>query len=198
MADNAMDYRPRFQWEPSSGTFDRSQSNNCGPTGAAQQIDYYLSRKTGSTRIENLRTVAGIPHGTPTSAWDQAEMLTRMGIPSTVISFKTMDQLDRMLGKDGNRPIGIGILMSRLRPETRGHNFTGWHRVTLLRRAFRKINGVSRRGYWYTDPNFSPPGGIRPDPHKGHRWINRRELEYAWLENPAALGIVPNKRKVGP
>jgi len=190
-----MDYRPRFQWEASSGTFDRSQSNNCGPTGAAQQIDYYRGLKRGETRIENLRTVAGIAHGVPTSAWDQAQMLVRMGIPAQVIEISSMDQLDKLVGNRGDRPTGIGILMSRLRANTRGHNFLGWHRITLIRKSMRTINGVRRRGYWYTDPNFSPPGGMRPDPLKGHRWINRRELEYAFLDNNPSYAIVPLKRK---
>ena len=195
MADNARDYKPRFQFESSSGTLQLSQVNNCGPTGAAQQIDYYLGRKTGTTLIEPLRAAIGKERGTPTSAWDQMNMLAVKGIPASVISFTTMRQLNRLLGWNGDRPIGIGIMMSRLKPSTRGHSFLGWHRVTLLKRARRIVNGKRRLGYLYTDPNFSPPGGYRPDPRKGHRFVTQAELKYAWLENPAALGIVPNNRK---
>lgn len=195
MADNARTYQPRFQFEPSSGTLNLSQTNNCGPTGAAQQIDYYLNRRNGETAIEPLRAAIGKERGTPTSAWDQMAMLNAKGIPASVISFTSMRQLNRLLGWDGDRPIGIGIMMSRLKPSTRGHSFLGWHRITLIKRARRLRDGKRRLGYLYTDPNFSPPGGHRPDPKKGHRFITQWELRYAWLENPAALGIVPNRRK---
>ena len=195
MADNARNSQPRFQFEPSSGSLQFSQTNNCGPTGAAQQIDYYLGRKTSLTAIEPLRAAIGKDRGTPTSAWDQMNMLIAKGIPASVISFTSMQQLNRLLGWNGDRPIGIGIMMSRLKPSTRGHSFLGWHRVTLLKRARRLVNGRRRLGYLYTDPNFSPPGGHRPDPKKGHRFVTQTELKYAWLENPAALGIVPNRRK---
>lgn len=194
LTDKALAYPPRFQFEPSSGSLYRSQVYNCGPTGAAQQIDYYKGRP-GTTGIEQLRDRIGMAHGTPTNAWQQAEMLTAMGVPAAVVEISSMDQLDKLLGY-GDRPIGIGILMSRLRASTRGHSFTGWHRITLLTRRTRTINGVKRRGYLYTDPNFSPPGGVRPDPQKGHRWINRRELKRAFLDNDPSYAIVPLKRKV--
>lgn len=196
MADNARDYRPRFQFEESSGSLQYSQTNNCGPTGAAQQIDYYLNRRTsGHTAIEPLRAAIGKERGTPTSAWDQMLMLEVKGIPASVVSFTTLKQLNVRLGWNGDRPIGIGLLMSRLKPSTRGHSFLGWHRITLIKRARRLVNGRRRYGYLYTDPNFSPPGGYRPDPKKGHRFVTQAELKYAWLDNPAALGIVPDRRK---
>ena len=194
MVDRATDYPPRFQFEPSSGSLYSSQVWNCGPTGAAQQIDYYLGR-LGTTKIEALRWATGTPSGQPTSAWDQAEKLMVKGIPAAVVTIDSMEQLDKLLGY-GYRPIGIGVQMSRFRASTRGHDFLGWHRITLLRRRARKINGIVRRGYLYTDPNFRPPGsGFREDPLKGHRWVNRRELEYAFLGNSPRYAIVPLKRK---
>lgn len=193
MVDKVSDYPPRYQFESSSGSLYRSQVYNCGPTGAAQQIDYYKGRK-GTTRIEWLRDVATVPHGVPTSAWDQAAMLVAVGIPASVYEITSMDQLDKLLGY-GRRPIGIGVLMSRVRASTRGHDFLGWHRWTLLTRRRRTINGKSIRGYTYTDPNFSPPGGYRPDPHKGRRWISRYELERAFLGISPSYAIVPNKQK---
>ena len=191
MVDSTLAYRPRFQFETSSGTAYRSQVYNCGPTGAAQQIDYYKSR-SGATRIEYLRDVIGMVHGTPTTAWQQAEMLTKMGVPAAVLSITSMAQLDGLLG---HRPVGIGVEMSRVRASTRGHTFQGWHRITLLNRETRTINGRKVRGYHYTDPNFSPPGGLRPDPQKGHRWISRHELTYAFIDNDPSYAIVPLKRK---
>lgn len=194
MVDKATDYPPRFQFEPSSGTLYSCQVWNCGPTGAAQQIDYYKGRK-GTTQIDALRNISGAQHGTPTSAYHQAQMLTNSGIPAQVVVIESMEQLDKLLGW-GDRPIGIGILMSRLRASTRGHDFLGWHRVTLLRRGYRTINGIRRRGYVYTDPNFRPPGSsFRTDPMRGRRWINRNELERAFLGMPPAYAIVPLNRK---
>lgn len=195
MTDNVTDYPARFQFEWSSGALYSCQVWNCGPTGAAQQIDYYRGRKTGSTHIDNLRMQSATPHGGPTSAWDQVQMLQANGIPAQVVSITSIEQLEKLLGY-GNRPIGIGVQMSRMRARTRGHDFLGWHRITLLRRKGRKRNGIYRRGFLYTDPNFRPPGsGWREDPHKGKRWISRQELEQAFVFNSPAYAIVPLKRK---
>lgn len=193
MVDKATDdYRPRYQFEPSSGSLYSCQVWNCGPTGAAQQIDYYLGRHKGQTDIDALRTASGTAHGGPTNAWDQAQMLTVRGVPASVVEITSIEQLEKLLGF-GDRPIGIGILMSRLRASTRGHDFLGWHRITLLRRKFYKGRG---RGFIYTDPNFRPPGsGFREDPDKGRRWINRNELERAYVNHFPAYAIVPNRRK---
>ena len=196
MVDKATDYRPRFQFEPSSGTLYSCQVWNCGPTGAAQQVDYYLGRHKGQTDIDALRNASGTPHNGPTSAWDQARMLAVKGIPASVIEINSIGQLEKLLGY-GDRPIGIGILMSRLRASTRGHDFLGWHRITLLTRKGKKFApGRITRGFLYTDPNFRPRGsGWREDPAKGHRWISRNELERAFVNHLPAYAIVPNKRK---
>lgn len=197
MVDKCSDptYQPRYQFEPSSGTLYSSQVWNCGPTGAAQQIDYYLSRHKGQTDIEALRSGI-VAAGQPTSAWDQAEMLTRKGIPAAVVSITSIEQLEKLVGY-GERPVGIGILMSRLRASTRGHDFLGWHRVTLLTKKARKPSRTTYiRGFLYTDPNFRPPGsGFREDPQKGRRWISRNELERAFVMHAPAYAIVPLRRK---
>jgi hypothetical protein len=193
-ADKCTVYPPRFQFEASSGSLYLSQVNNCGPTGAAQQIDYYLG-KQGTTRIEDLRLQTGVPRGEPTNAWQQAQFLIARGIPATVIEIQSSEQLDRLLGY-GHRPIGIGVLMSRIKARTRGHDFLGWHRITLLSRKAKTVNGQRVKGYLYTDPNFRPPGsGYREDPLKGHRWISRYQLRKAFIENFPAYAIVPNRRK---
>lgn len=193
-------YRPRFQWEQSSGTFDNSQSNNCGPTGASQQADYYASRDSNPRHfaIEKTRRLVS-PPGVPTSAWDQAQMFTRRtGIGCSVVTIESIFQLENLL--NDHRPVGIGILMSRLTARTRGHSFLGWHRVTLLakRRRWRMTSAGPRlrRGFLYTDPNFHPKGtGYREDPKHGHRWISRRELDYAYVQNFPAYAIVPDRAK---
>ena len=184
---------PRFQWEKSSGNPSCSQSVNCGPTGSVQQVDFYRDRKYP---IERSRIRAGIGRCRPTNAWEQAEILRSRGVPAEVVAIQSLDQLDKLLGaRPFRRPVGIGVQMVRMSAATRGHAFLGWHRITILAKATRKINGRRRRGYIYTDPNFSPPGGHRPDPKKGHRFIRRGELRYAYIENAPCYAIVPERRK---
>lgn len=184
-------YKPRFQWESSSGTFDCSQSVNCGPTGSTQQADYFRDM---DFPIEGTRIRAGVPPCVPTSAGQQAQMLVRRNVDAYAAEIASLHALDLLLA-DGHRPIGIGVLMSRLHAETRGHPFLGWHRITILKQARRWIGGRLRNGYIYTDPNFSPIGGYRPDPKKGHRFITRWELNHAFIENSPRYGIIPKRRK---
>lgn len=185
--------RPRFQFEPSSGTSTQSQIFNCGPTGAAQQADFYNDAPDSSQYgIESGRTKAGIERGRPTSAWEQAEILKARGVPADVLSIESLKTLDELLGY-GRRPIGIGIEMIRVTAATRGHSFTGWHRITLLTRTHRMRNGKRVPGYLYTDPNFNPQ--FRPDPKKGHRFISRAELRYAFMGNSPRYAIVPRFKK---
>jgi hypothetical protein len=192
----ATDSKPRFQFESSSGTLGLSQIFNCGPTGAAQQADYYNnSPRLAGYSIEGGRLKAGIAQGRPTSAWEQAEILRRRGVPCEVVVITGLLQLDELLGY-GRRPIGIGVEMSRVTAATRGHSFTGWHRITLLTRGHRIRNGKKVSGYVYTDPNFHPIGsGGREDPRKGHRFISRAELRHAYIDNIPRYAIVPNHKK---
>lgn len=188
---------PRFQFEPSSGTPDYSQKNNCGPTGSTQQADFYRDRSRDNRfGIERTRTLAGVARGTPTSAWDQAEMLEVRGVSADVRQIDSLEQLDGFVGY-GQRPVGIGVLMSRVTARTRGHSFLGWHRITILRRKRRFVWRRMRwiRGYIYTDPNFSALNGYRPDPKKGHRWISRAALRYAFINNSPRYAIVPTRQK---
>ena len=114
-------------------------------------------------------------------------------MPCDPVVIKTLKQLDVALGnKPFRKPVGIGVLMSRLSAKTRGHSFLGWHRITILKRAKRRRRGKIIRGYIYTDPNF---GSHRPDPQKGHRFIRRGELRRAFIENQPAIAIVPHHKK---
>lgn len=187
-----LNWTPRFQWEGSSGTFACSQSVNCGPTGSTQQCDYKRQPPGGKFGIEDTRTRAGVARCRPTNAWEQVAMLEARGIPAKVVEIDSMDQLDALLGDDDRRPVGIGVQMSRMTAATRGHDFLGWHRITILAKRKRLRNGKRRRGYIYTDPNFNSQ--YRPDPRKGHRWISRHELRYAFIENSPRYAIVPLKR----
>ena len=192
---NVLAFPPRFQWEASAGPPERSAANNCGPTGSSQQVDYYRE-PSKPVPIEYQRTLAGIPHGGPTNAWQQADILEAHGVDASVVELNTLGQLDALVGRsEGHRPVGIGILMARMTARTRGHSFLGWHRVTILRRkkrwSLRRLRWVD--GYIYTDPNFNPL--YRPDPRKGHRWISRGELRFAFIQNWPRYAIVPNHRK---
>ena len=193
---SCMQPRPRFQFEQSSGTPANSQIFNCGPTGAAQQADFYMDAPDSSQfSIEGGRLKAGIPQGRPTNAWEQAEILRIRGVPCDVVTLADLHALDELVGWDGRRPVGIGVEMGRVTAKTRGHTFTGWHRITILKRARRTKNGKRVGGYVYTDPNFYPAGGFRPDPKKGHRWISRAELRHAFINNDPRYAIVPRRKK---
>jgi hypothetical protein len=186
---NVLTHKPRYQWEASSGTFDCSQSVNCGPTGSTQQADYY---RDATFPIEATRTRAGVARCRPTNAWEQVAMLEARGVKAEVVEIASLKQLDALV-RYGRRPVGIGVLMSRMTAATRGHSFLGWHRITILRRAPRIRNGRRVGGYVYTDPNFNP--AYRPDPMKGHRWISRAELRHAFIDNSPRYAIVPTHRK---
>ena len=190
-------YRPRFQWDESSGSPDWSQKYNCGPAGATQQADYWEDKHFG---IEQTRLLAA-GRGRPTTMGEQAAMFyRRTGVGAAVVSLRRMGHLDNLLNR--RRPVGLAVICGRMRARTRGHPFTGSHRITLLKKERRRVrrNGrrVWRAGYVYTDPNFSPPGGHRPDPKRGHRWISRRELDYVLFGRGApayALAVVPERSK---
>lgn len=191
----ATEPRPRFQFEQSSGTMANSQIFNCGPTGAAQQADFYKDApNTSQFSIEGGRLKAGIAQGRPTSAWEQAEILRIRGVPCDVREIASLKALDELVGY-GRRPVGIGVEMSRVTAKTRGHSFEGWHRITILTRSHRIRNGKRIPGYTYTDPDFYPAGGFRPDPQKGHRFISRAELRHAFINNSPRYAVVPRRKK---
>lgn len=194
---HALAPKPRFQWEQSSGTPAKSQAFNCGPTGSTQVCDFYNDRGLEADKpyysIEGSRLMTDIPQGIPTTAWQQADICDRRGVPCDAIFIRNLRQLDRYLGDTAHRPVGMGWLMSRLTARTRGHSFLGWHRVTVLKKtrrwSWRKRKWIP--GYVYTDPNFNPQW--RPDPKKGHRFISRAELRHVLDEG--TWSIVPAHRK---
>lgn len=188
---DVLKHRPRFQWEDSSGSPECSQMFNCGPTGTTQQADYYRNE---TYPIERTRTRPGVAPCRPTNAWEQVEMLEARQVPAEVVVIDSLAEFDALVGT-GRRPVGIGVLCSRMTARTRGHPFLGWHRITILRRKAR-FSWRRRRwmhGYIYTDPNFNP--AYRPDPKKGHRWISRSELKYVFIANSPRYAIVPTHRK---
>ena len=118
-------------------------------------------------------------------------MLRKRGVPCQVIEFASQGEFDKWLGY-GKRPMVVGIQFSRLSAATRGHTFTGWHATTFLARG-QNAQGVG--GYFYTDPNFSPAGGHRPDPKRGKRWMSRKEFNFAFFQNSPRFCVVPTNKK---
>jgi hypothetical protein len=176
---------PRFQWESSSGTAWASQSNNCGPTCVTKIAQFYLDRWFGIEATRKLVAACCIP----TSAPMQRDMLIKRGVPATVISIDSIAQL-RQLVSGGTRPIIVGVLMSRVPSSVRGHPFLGWHAIAILGTAY-----VGMPGFWVDDPNFSVPGGIRPDPQQGRRFYSEATLKHAFIDNSPRWSVVPLAHK---
>jgi len=197
---NAISAPPRFQWEVNS---QYSQSWNCGPTSVTRIACFYRDTWYG---IEATRkTIAGMgpynvngeqyygaPARTPTNAWQQADMLTKRGVPASVRQIQSLDEMHGLVDS-GKRPIVVGIEMSRVDPIVRGHNFTGWHAVVILGPAF--VNGM--KGVYINDPNFAV-SGWGSDPTRGRRFYSDAVLQGAWIHNTPRYCVVPDKAKYVP
>lgn len=118
-------------------------------------------------------------------------MLTARGVPATAVWIDSLAQMDELLA-GGTRPIIIGVEMIRVPSWVRDHPFLGWHAICVMSRA-RLSDGTE--GYWVMDPNFSPPGGNRPDPDNGKKFYSRSVMQYAYIENWIRWSVVPNRRK---
>lgn len=188
LLQSALDAPARYQWEESSGTFWASQSNNCGPTCVTKIAHFYRDIRFGIEDTRRLVTGCCVP----TTASQQAAMLTARGVPATAVWIDSLAQLDELLGTAGTRPIILGIEMWRVPAAVRDHPFLGWHAVCVMARA-RLSDG--REGYWVNDPNFSPPGGNRPDPDGGRKFYSRSVMQYAYIDNWIRWSVVPNRHK---
>ncbi len=186
MYTSALQAPPRFQWEASSAP---SAPANCGPTGVAFIAGFYHDATYG---IEWVRRLVA-PCCRPTYLYEQADMLTRLGIPASLVNVTSLSQL-RSLVTGGKRPVILAMQMSRVPVAVRGHTFTGAHTVVCLTTGTKA--GV--KGFWISDPNFSPPGGIRPDPDHGHRFYSEADMQWAFIYNSQHWAIVPNKPKYIP
>jgi hypothetical protein len=183
---SALTSPPRFQWEKSSSP---SQSTNCGPTCVTKIADLYNDAYLGIETTRGL--VTDCCH--PTTYQQQADMLTKRGVPASLVNISSLSQLTSIV-RGGKRPCILAVHMSRVPAAVRGHNFTGWHAIVCLEHGW--VNGVE--GYWMNDPNFSPPGGPRPDPAKGRRWYPASVVQSAFLNNDQHWAIVPDKAKYIP
>jgi len=183
----ATDAKKRQQWEKSSGTPNASQSNNCGPTCITFIAGFY--RDDYNIGIEpTRRAITGCC--APTNSAQQTEMLIARGVPAASIWIDALSQLDNIV-TGGTHPIVIGVQMSRVPASVRDHPFLGWHALVVMDTAIK--DGIP--GYWIMDPNFSPPGGYRPDPDHGKKFYSRRIMEYAYIQNSIRRGIAPLKAK---
>lgn len=173
----------RYQWEDNSKY---SQSWNCGPTCATMIASYYRGVFLG---IEATRKLVATPQ-TPTSVTQQRDMLIKRGVPATVVQIDSLAELHSIVDS-GRRPTILGIEMIRVPYNYRDHPFLGWHAVVVMSGASN--SGV--RGFWVNDPNFSPTGGIRPDPDHGMKWYPDWVIQAAVINNTQRWAVVPNSAK---
>lgn len=188
----------RTQWEASSVA---SQSYNCGPTSVAKVAQFYTDRWSGIEAGRKLiagmgpynlggRWVYGAPPYTPTSAAQQRDILIARGVPCDVRRLDSRAQMKELVA-GGRRPIIIGVYMARVPAHVRDHSFLEWHAMVVMDTAV--VNGVP--GFWVMDPNFSPPGGHRPDPDRGKKFYSESVMEYAYFDNLPRWAIVPTRAK---
>jgi hypothetical protein len=138
----------------------------------------------------NGRRVYGAPPGTPTTAWQQAEMLRRQGVACAVYSINNPTQLANLV-RGGRRPVLLGLNFARVPDSVAGHSFQGWHAIAVLD-TYTK-NTVS--GFLVNDPNFSPPGGPRPDKTGGKIFYPWGTMHYALSDLSANWAVVPTTPK---
>jgi hypothetical protein len=182
----------RQQWESSS---QYSQSWNCGVTCAAFIAGYYrgtrFSIEQGRRNITgwgpynvNGTLTYGCPPKTPTNAAQQRDMLIARGVPASARYVNTVDELHGLVDS-GRRPIIVGIQMSRIPYQYRGHSFLGWHAVTFITGTYRD----GKRGFLVNDPNF--PAGSPSSRRFYPDWL----VKSAWQDNVPRWCVVPNSLK---
>lgn len=189
MANLALDATPRFQWETNSGTTDASQKFNCGATCMAFILGYYKNYLPG---IEALRRSV-TSCCAPIDITDQRDMLTLHGVPAQIYRVATLANLKSLIST-GRRPVGLRVYMAYVPYTYRGHTFTEWHEITAI--ANTSVGGTS--GIVMNDPNFSPPGGYRPDPQKGHRFYPDWVVQQAFINHQPAYAVLPIEPKYIP
>ena len=182
-ATNVLNTRARFQWETNSAP---SQAYNCGPTCASRIAGFYNDNTPG---IEATRRLV-MACCRATTYQQQADMLTKRGVPSYLGNITSLGQLHALVDS-GRRPVILAVLMSRVPYSVRGHSFTGWHAIVCLTGTYH--NGV--RGFLINDPNFSAPGGYRTDPTGGKRFYSDAVIQSAFLNYYQHWAIVPYNPK---
>ena len=188
-----MTFIPRYQSEPSSLY---SQSWNCGVTSAAAIAGFYngdrppiemgrsLIAGMGPYRV-NDDIYYGCPPRTPTSAWQQADMLRVRDVPATVEEIRSVAEVHAIVDA-GNRPMILGLNYEFVPDSVAGHSFQDWHAVTVHDGGpgFVVVN----------DPNFWPGSA---DSAKGHRVYADSVVQNALNATGGTRGVVPLRAKLG-
>lgn len=175
----------RFQWETNAAP---SQSSNCGPTCVTKIAQFYRDTWFGIQATRNLVTY---DRYRGTSATEQALMLGKRGVPNLVMRIDSLTALKQIVAS-GRRPVVIGVYMARVPAAYRDHPFLGWHAITVM--GTGSVNGIG--GFWVNDPNFSPAGGIRPDPDRGRKFYPDWVMQNAFINNSPRWAVVPKAAKV--
>jgi hypothetical protein len=187
----------RYQSEATSAP---SKAFNCGITVVAAIADYYVDLRhaiePGRALIAGMGPydlgARGIVHGAParkcTSAQQQADILTKLGVPCDVVRIKSVAKLHEVVDS-GRRPMGMGLDFRLVPDAIAGHSFDGMHAIKLRTGTIR--GGI--RGFLVNDPNFWPS---RPDPTDGKRFYPDDVLQRVLGGMGAATCVVPRAAKV--
>jgi hypothetical protein len=193
----------RYQSEPSSAP---SQAFNCGVTVAVAIADFYIDRKHAIEPARRLidalgpyhlgapwGSVLGAPEKKPTNSHQQADILRALGVPCTVVQFKSVAQLHSIVDS-GRRPVLLGLDFTHVENATSGYatKFNGWHAIKV--RAGMTRNGV--RGFAINDPNFWP--GTK-DTTAGMRFYSDAAMQHALdAADEVCKGVAPDVAKTHP
>jgi hypothetical protein len=179
---------------------------NCGVTVAVAIADFYTDRRHSIEAARALidgqgpydigrRTgsVFGAPSGKATNSHQQRDMLRKLGVPCSVVEFRTTSQLHEIVDS-ARRPVLLGLHFSHVDNATSGYSkkFDGWHAIKVRAGATR--NGV--RGFLVNDPNFWPGSA---DATGGMRFYSDTAVQRA-LDGPGriARGVAPDAAKPHP
>lgn len=190
---SALQAPSRQQWELSSLW---SQAWNCGMASAAFIAGFMKDNRPGIEEgrrliasmgpygVTGIGTVWGSPSQTPTTAWQQRDVLIKRGVPAGVRIVSDLATLHGLVDSS-RRPIIVGILMGRVSWQVRGHTFTGMHAVVIICGGYK--NGI--RGFWIMDPNF--PAGSS----ESIRFYSDAMMQWAYVQYPNHAAVVPTNAK---
>lgn len=175
----AREVKPRSQFESSSGSLWYSQVYNCGVVAATLIGQFY--KNLTWLAIETTRTLAGVARGRPTTYDEQRRMVVARGVGASVRLIDSVATLRALVGR-GERPVSIGVLMSRVPASIRGHSFLGWHSWLIV--------DAPAGGFWYYESN------LPVDSTAKMRWCPDATMKYAYIDEAGvAVAVVPYDKK---
>lgn len=186
MVAKARNAEKRYQFEPNAAC----PSDDCGFTCATFIAGYYLDNPNLSIGITRHLVT---PYCAPATFEQQSLALARRGVPNDFWRVSSVSALHSLI-RDSRRPVILLMPNMGLVPAAvRGHDYTGRHAI-VAHANHKRRDGT--HGVYVLDPDFSPPGGYRPDPTKGLRFYSNSVLRRAWLNTEwAGAAIVPRYRK---